>query len=81
MSFIIIIFINWQLSQTKIKIMQGIKATLVPNQETDYQAFSFDELGLTYFEWKTMCEADKRILILENIMENICSHIDIIEEY
>jgi hypothetical protein len=61
--------------------MQGIKVTLVPNQETDRQAFSFDDLGVTYFEWKMMSESDKRILILENIMENICSYIDIIEEY
>ena len=61
--------------------MEGIKATLVPNQETDYQAFRFDELGLTYFEWTKMSEYDKRMLVLENITENICSYIDSIEEY
>jgi hypothetical protein len=31
--------------------MEGIKVKLVPNQETDYQAFRFDELAITYFEW------------------------------
>ena len=39
--------------------MEGIKVTLVPNQETDYQAFRFDELGVTYFEWSKMSEDDK----------------------
>lgn len=61
--------------------MEGIKVTLVPNQETDYQAFRFDELGITYFEWTKMSEDDKRMLVLENIMENICSHVDSMEEY
>lgn len=61
--------------------MEGIKVTLVPNQETDYQAFRFDELDITYFEWSKMSEDDKRMLVLENIMENICSHIDSMEEY
>jgi len=61
--------------------MEGIKVTLVPNQETDCQAFRFDELGITYFEWSKMSEDDKRILVLENIMENICSHVDSMEEY
>ena len=37
--------------------MEGIKVTLVPNQETDYQSFRFDELGITYFEWTKMSEA------------------------
>ena len=61
--------------------MEGIKVTLAPNIEKDYQAFSFDELCITYFEWSKMSEDDKRILVLENIMENICSFIDDIEEY
>lgn len=61
--------------------MEGIKVTLVPNQEIDYQAFRFDELGITYFEWSKMSQNDKRLLVLENIMENICSFIDSIEEY
>ena len=61
--------------------MEGIKATLVPNQETDCQSFTFNDLGLTYFEWTKMSEYDKRMLVLENIMENICSHIDSMEEY
>jgi hypothetical protein len=61
--------------------MEGIKVTLVPNQEVDYQAFRFDELGITYFEWSKMSEDDKRMLVLGNIMENICSHVDSIYEY
>jgi hypothetical protein len=61
--------------------MEGIKVTLVPNQEVDYQAFRFDELGITYFEWSKMSEDDKRMLVLENIMENIYSHVDSIYEY
>ena len=61
--------------------MEGIKVTLVPNQEPDYQAFRFDELGITHFEWTKMNEDDKRMLVLENIMENICSHVDSMEEY
>lgn len=61
--------------------MEGIKVTLVPNIEKDYQAFRFDELGITYFEWRKMSEDDRRILILENIIENICSCVDDIEEY
>ena len=61
--------------------MEGIKVKLVPNQETDYQAFRFDELGITCFEWSKMSNDDKRILVLENIMENICSYIESMEEY
>lgn len=61
--------------------MEGIKVTLVPNQETDNQSFRFDELGVTYFEWTKMSEDDKRILVLENIAENICSYIDSMSEY
>ena len=61
--------------------MEGIKVKLVPNQETDYQAFRFDELEITYFEWSKMSEDDKRMLVLENIMENISSHVDSMEEY
>ena len=61
--------------------MEGIIVKLVPNQEIDYQAFTFDELGITYFEWSKMSDDDKRILVLENIMENICSYIDSMEEY
>jgi len=61
--------------------MEGIKVELVPNQETDYQSFSFEELGVTYFEWSKMSDDDKKILVLENIVENICSHIDSMEEY
>jgi len=61
--------------------MEGIKVSLVPNQETDCQSFSFNDLGLTYFEWTKMSDDDKRILILDNIMENICSFVDSFEEY
>jgi len=61
--------------------MEGIKVKLVPNQETDNQAFRFDELGITCFEWSKMSNDDKRILVLENIMENICSYVESMEEY
>ena len=61
--------------------MQGIKVTLAPNIETDHQKFAFDELGITYFEWTEMSDDDKRMLVLENIVENICSHLDSMEEY
>ena len=61
--------------------MEGIKATLVPNQETDYQSFTFEDLGLNYLEWSKMDEDEKRAVVLDNIMENICSHIDSMKEY
>lgn len=61
--------------------MEGIKVTLEPNMNKDYQAFTFDDLGITYFEWSKMSEDDQRILILENIVENICSCVGEVEEY
>ncbi|HMA79033.1 MAG TPA: hypothetical protein VKP88_07975 [Candidatus Paceibacterota bacterium] len=61
--------------------MEGIKVILIPSQDTDYQSFRFDELGVTYFEWTKMSEDDKRMLVLENIMENIFSLVDSMEEY
>ena len=61
--------------------MEGIKVTLAPNQESDIQSFSFEDLGFTYFQWTKMDEDEKRLIVLESIMENICSHIDSIEEY
>ena len=61
--------------------MEGVKATLVPNQEKDYQSFTFEDLGLTYIEWSKMDEDEKRMVVLVHIMENICSHIDSMEEY
>ena len=61
--------------------MEGVKATLVPNQETDYQSFTFEDLGTTHLDWSKMSDDDKIMLILENIGENICSFVDSIEEY
>ena len=52
----------------KKEIMEGIKVTLVPNIENDYQSFCFDELGITYFEWTKLSEDDKRLLVLGSIM-------------
>lgn len=60
--------------------MKQIKVRLVPNQENDIQTFSFEDLGITHFEWSKMNDGDKRMLVLENITENICSFIDSIDE-
>lgn len=61
--------------------MEGVEVTLVPNIEKDHQAFRFDELGISYFEWSKMSQSEKRMVILENIAENIHSFVESMEEY
>lgn len=61
--------------------MEGIKITLVPNLHRDYQSLTFEDLGVTFEEWTKMDEEDQRILILENIAENIYSSVEDIDLY
>jgi len=61
--------------------MEGVKVTLLPSQETDEQSFSFEELGVSYLEWSKLSGERKMILVLDNIVENICSDVDYMSEY
>jgi hypothetical protein len=61
--------------------MKGIRTVLVPTIDTDYQSFTFEELGVTFSEWSKLSEDDKKYLVLDSIMENIHSFVDSIEEY
>ncbi|MFT5450612.1 MAG: hypothetical protein ACI9N9_000089 [Enterobacterales bacterium] len=48
-----------------------IKVKLQPNQETDYQSFDLDDLGLTEDEWNAMSEDSKCKLLNEVVQNNI----------
>lgn len=61
--------------------MEGIKITLAPNVEKDYQAFSFEDMDITHEEWLSMNEDEREELIYASVRDNICGMIDSIEEY
>ncbi len=61
--------------------MKGIEVVFEPNVEKDYQAFTFEELGVTLEEWENLNEDDKNDLIYECAMDNINSVVTSIEKY
>lgn len=61
--------------------MQGVKVKLVPNIDIDHQKLNFEDLGITYSEWTKLDDLDRRLLLLDNIVENIYSYIESMIEY
>ena len=61
--------------------MQGVKVRLVPNIDIDHQKLDFEDLGVTYSEWAKLSEDDKRMLVLETIVDNIHSLVESMIEF